>query len=417
MMYLIDLYRHSVFKSFKRVVKMFVDMNMRFGADIHSASSSFSSGSSINSTFSPDGSDWDSPSAVDTPVHTPTRTNFDLVKLEDLSMRDLTPSCNSERKGANMGFCNMNSITPDVLSGFSDPSLIFVADGKLLSDQAMMGYNNFATYVGPTPNSFSNASCMSLDSQSPFDGDLFSPMSDLDHSPTQDYVNPSQTTFMDTFDFNSPMRSAKSIHFNISYDAPISDYDSGLDHFIPAYHDLNSCSTTPSRHSSLRQPILETLLTAAALQQIQEEATPPKQESRQTSALKKAHKNRQRAQRDIHLPNVERIQQSTHRCEWPGCSKKFLRQEHLNRHRDVHTGTQVHPCEFCPKLFSRVDNLKSHIFLHTQPPKKSSRTKYFPRAQQVYDSMGRKSSTKKEKIKREDDKGLQTRSRAMASGY
>ncbi|PMD28834.1 hypothetical protein L207DRAFT_521352 [Hyaloscypha variabilis F] len=392
-------------------------MNMGFGADIHSASSSFSSDSSINSTFSPDGSDWDSSSAVDTPVHTPTRTNFDLVKLEDLSMRDSTPSRNSKRKGANMGFCNMNSITRDVLSGFSDPSMIFAADGKLLSDQAMMGYNNFATYIGPTPNSFSNASCISLDTHYPFDGDLFSPISDLDQSPTQDYVNPSQTTFMETFDFNSPMRSAKSTHFNISYDAPISDYDSGLGHFIPTYHDFKSCSTTPSRHSSLRQSVLETRPTAAALQQIQEEATPTKQAPRQVNTAKKAYKNKLRAQRDTHLPNVERIQQATHRCEWPGCSKKFLRQEHLKRHRDTHTGTQVHPCEFCNKPFSRPDNLKSHVFLHFQPPKKSSRTKYFARAQQVYESMGRKPSTKTEKIKREDDKGLQTRSRAMASGY
>ena len=281
----------------------------------------------------------------------------------------------------------------------------------------MMGYNNFSTYVGPTSNSFGKSSCLSLDSQS-FDSDLFSPIPDLGNSPTQDYVNPTQTTFMDTFVYDSPLRSAKATNFKISYDTPASDYDVEFEQFLP-YHDLKSCSATPSRHSSLRHAVLEPLQTAAALQRVQQTSTPIKQEERQSLSAKKALKARKRALRDQHLPNgVQRVKQPTEQCTWPGCTKKFARREHLKRHRDTHLGLADHPCEFCLKSFSRPDNLKMHVFLHFQPQKKSSRTAYFARAQHVYENMGRKTAVaKSEKLKREDDKGLPTRSRGQVSGF
>ena len=392
-------------------MKMFVDQNMRFGSNSHSAASSFSSSSSINSSFSADASNWDSSSIVDTPLPTPTRVNFDLVKLEEASLCTPTPSCTPERNGVDAGFYSMTSISQDMLSGYSDPSMIFAVDGKLLSDQAMMGYNNFATYVGPTTNSFSNQSCLSLDSQS-FDGDMFSPISDLGHSPTEDFVVPSQTTFMDTFDFQSPLRSAKTLQLSHSYDTPISEYDSGFEQFVPTYHEAKSCSTTPPRPSPLRQPVLSPLPTTAALQRVQEQSGANKEELKRILAARKTRRAIKRAGREFFLPNnVHCVKLADKQCPFEGCTKRFVRQEHLKRHERTHTQEDSYPCEFCQRPFGRPDNLKSHIKLHTFPHKKSSRTSYYPEAQEVYDRMSRKSSTKSEKL------GLPTRSRARPSGY
>jgi zinc finger protein BrlA len=243
-------------------------------------------------------------------------------------------------------------------------------------------------------------------------------------SHTEDFVNPSQTTFMDTFDLDSPLQSARTLQFNLSYDTPISDYNYGFEQFIPTtYQDLiKSCSTTPSRPSPLRQPMLEPISTAA-LQRVQGQSPANKEEFKRTQTSRKAHKAIKRAKRDYLLPSNVHVQKlADKQCPFQGCTRKFVRQEHLKRHVKTHTQSDVYPCQFCTRPFGRPDNLKDHIKRHAQPPKKSSRTSYYEGAQAVYDRMSRKSPIKSENIKREDDMAaaaaaVKTRSRARISGY
>jgi zinc finger protein BrlA len=303
----------------------------------------------------------------------------------------------------------------DMLSEFSDPSMIFAADGKLLSGDNMMEYNNFATYIVPTGNSFSNQSGLALDSQS-FNGDLFSPISDFGPSHTEDFVDPSQTTFIHTFELDSPSRPTKAFQFNMSYDTPASDYDSGFEQFIPSYYDMKSCSTTPCWPSPVRQPILETLQTTAALQRVEEQSPDSKEGLQRTLVEKRSRRNRMRAIGQDLLSNINCEESPTKQCTWEGCDRRFRRLEHLKRHERTHTRKDLYPCEFCLKDFNRTDNLKDHILRHTLPYKKSSRTKFYPGAQALYDKMGRKSATKSESIKKEDEGNLKTRSRARVAG-
>ena len=43
------------------------------------------------------------------------------------------------------------------------------------------------------------------------------------------------------------------------------------------------------------------------------------------------------------------------------CLKSFQRQEHRNRHEDIHDGTRDHECPKCGRPFGRKDNWKQHI--------------------------------------------------------
>lgn len=294
--------------------------------------------------------------------------------------------------------------------------------GKLLPDQAMMGYNNFSTYVGPTGDSFGNHSRMSLGSQS-FDSDLYSPISELGHSPTENFVVPSQTTFMDTFDMNSPMRPVISLQFDIQYDTPISDYDSGFEmdnspndeiqeYLIPSYNESKSLSTTPSHPPAFRQQSLESLQTSAVLHVIQEQT----QAEKQAQAVRYIRRQiKKESREDVVSKNirVNKLPMAKRLCQWPGCDRKFSRQEHLKRHERTHTNLESFPCIFCAKPFGRTDNLKSHIFLHALPPKKSSRTRHHPDAMEEYESMTRK-SRKSGDIKTEGSLG---KTRSRVSGY
>ncbi len=360
---------------------------MQFGVRNHSVASPLSSSSSMNSSFASDGSSWDSSSTADSPLHTPIRASFDFVKLENANLYTSTPSTTPERQTVNSRLCTMTSMDEDILSGLSDPSMIFAGDGKFLSGDNMMEYNNFATFFGPTGSSFSNQSGLALDSQS-FNGDLFSPISDFGSSHTEDFVVPLQ--------------------FNMSYDTPASDYDAGFEQFIPSYHDMKSCSTTPCRTSPLRQPTLETLQTIAALQRVQEQSPDNKDGLQRTLVEKRSRRNRMRAIGQDLLPNINCAKSPTKQCTWEGCDGRFRRQEHLKRHERTHTRKDLFLCEFCEKKFNRTDNLKDHILRHTLPNKKSSRTDFYPGAQALYDRMGRKSATKSETIKKEDEGSLKT---------
>ena len=297
----------------------------------------------------------------------------------------------------------MSSMTQDLLSGFQDHTFLFSGDAKLLPDQRMTGYNNFSTYVGPMCDSFNDNHGISGDPPA-LDLDLYSPTSGMGSSPTADFVVPSQTTFLDTFDMHSPVPPARSLHFELQYESPAQDYNgdfSPMDNnsngkwYMPpsSFKQSGSASTTPSKPSPLRQPLYkdEPLQTSVALHQNQQSAESDKSRADRRQASRRVKQEI----RNCLLPNnISIYSKVTKPCLFEGCGKKFKRQEHLKRHeRDVHTNLEKHPCPCCGKIFGRTDNLKSHVFLHTTAGnKKSSRTEWHKDAEMHYTEMSRKRS-------------------------
>jgi zinc finger protein BrlA len=291
----------------------------------------------------------------------------------------------------------MSSMTQDLLSGFQDHSFLFSGDAKLLPDQSMAGYNSFSTYVGPMCDSFSGNHGISGDPPA-LDLDLYSPTSGMGSSPTADFVVPSQTTFLDAFDV--PMPPARSFHFELQYESPAQDYNgdfSPMDNnsngklYTPpsSFKKFGSASTTPSKPSSLRQPLYkdEPLQTSVALHHIQESA-----ELDKGKADRRARRRVKQEVRNCLLPNnIPVVSRATKSCLWEGCGKNFKRQEHLKRHERVHTNQDRYPCLCCQRIFSRTDNLKVHVKLHMDAyNKKTSRTNPHADAEMYYMDMSRK---------------------------
>jgi len=52
-------------------------------------------------------------------------------------------------------------------------------------------------------------------------------------------------------------------------------------------------------------------------------------------------------------------------CPEHGCSKSFLRKEHLNRHLTNHTGKRPFECSVCKRGFTRSDVLRRHMVQHS----------------------------------------------------
>lgn len=52
-----------------------------------------------------------------------------------------------------------------------------------------------------------------------------------------------------------------------------------------------------------------------------------------------------------------------HCCNFEGCSKAYMRLEHLTRHQLNHLGAAMH-CKYCDKTFTRNDLLQRHIHRH-----------------------------------------------------
>ncbi|KAG1877235.1 hypothetical protein F4604DRAFT_1580932 [Suillus subluteus] len=60
----------------------------------------------------------------------------------------------------------------------------------------------------------------------------------------------------------------------------------------------------------------------------------------------------------------------TYTCHVNGCSKCFVRSEHLKRHiRSIHTNDKPWVCPIggCEREFSRRDNLNQHMRIHKSP--------------------------------------------------
>jgi zinc finger protein BrlA len=398
----------SSFKAPRTPMKMFADNRGPFNSHHHSTN--FPS-STFHSSFGSDSS-WES-TLIATPTST-RRPSFDSVKLEDGPYPSSTPSCTPERYESAIGLYPLSSITEDVLSGFQDTSMLFSVDGvKSPPDQSMMPFYNYPTSTGSIYEQFDSNHGLLGDTPA-LDLDLYSPTSGMGSSPvSMDFVVPSQTTFSDSFDMYSPMR-----HMNYAIDFSLGNSPAAsVEYFMPSYTDSKSTSTTPSRLSTLRQPIFGPLDTSTALQRVQQgiksENIKPDQTARHLRRRIKREGIKREVGRMMSL-NIRVQKQARKECHWDGCNGKFQRQEHLKRHEKTHMSTEVFPCQFCGKRFGRSDNLKSHIKLHADPNKKSRRTDYFPGAQRVVEEMTRK---QKKAAERDGPPRVSIRSHVRAEGF
>jgi zinc finger protein BrlA len=324
------------------------------------------------------------------------------IKLEGEHISSVTPFYTTPEKfGGGLDYSQLSNISEESMSGFSHIETEFFGDMKASSGHSFMMYNNLPEYDGTLLGA---TSCHGLPSGAPsLDLDTYSPSGSGSSSVSTDFVVPSQTTFVSTLDFQSPMWAVGAIHFDLPYESPISSHfapDFPLDnsptkaiagnmtYFIPQSFDYKSASATPQKPSNFRQPICSSLPSSAALRRVTNLASPSNTHSNAKSNIRRKMK---REVRESMLPSGIRVQKvATQRCEWEGCQRRFERKEHLRRHEKIHLGNEAYPCIFCEKVFNRCDNLKQHIELHTQPKKKAKRTKHFPEAQKVYAEMNSK---------------------------
>lgn len=350
-----------------------------------SASDSFTD--SINSS-------WDASLQLQagTPASSITRrTSFDeTVKMEDLSFHNHSGLPGRYEGSNGSAFCAMSAMTQDMLNGFQESNMfIGVDDGKVLTDPnpTLTFTNSFQGYPPAAFGSF-ESQCPSSDMPSLMD-DLYSPTSTSESSAIMDFVDPTQTTLIDTFaDFQlSPVGPLTPVKFG----TPSSDFNvqrsynnspagtSTTGYLAPPtnYQDLRHDSISPIRQQQLRRPFYDSPQSAAALQRIQA-ATPTK-----TSTRRKI----KRESLPIRVQNRAKLP-----CTHPGCDRKFQRQEHLKRHEYTHNKlAPKHKCPFCEKEFNRRDNLKSHVNLHRKKDRKAARTAYHPDADRMFENMGKKS--------------------------
>ena len=51
--------------------------------------------------------------------------------------------------------------------------------------------------------------------------------------------------------------------------------------------------------------------------------------------------------------------------EHPQCDKRFTRKDHLNRHKQSHTGDMMYSCTQCEKRFATQRYLRQHMNVHS----------------------------------------------------
>ncbi|KAI1412769.1 hypothetical protein F5Y13DRAFT_162650 [Hypoxylon sp. FL1857] len=65
----------------------------------------------------------------------------------------------------------------------------------------------------------------------------------------------------------------------------------------------------------------------------------------------------------------------TWECVFPGCSKKFARKEHLNRHTLTHDPEHQYKCHICGRRYARSDVFKRHLKQHNPTAPQSPDTR------------------------------------------
>lgn len=292
---------------------------------------------------------------------------------------------------------------------FSNQSMIF-SKSEVTHGQEIMSFNSFHAYSSDAFGPFPSNHGLPLQTPALETGLDFSPTTPV----SMDFVIPSQPTFINNFDMQSPIPEVKVLQFQ----SPISDYNPYFPVDDPStenmtclmqYNDFKSVSTNPSRTTACRASIgssiqyltPEPAMASAALQRIQSDS----EAVRQTQRPMKRELTSSRLNRLAVPNNIRRQPTSYKKCLFNGCVKKFKRQEHLKRHERVHNPDPTRdtlPCEFCNKIFNRGDNLKSHILLHSYPKKSQTRTKYFSGALAVYNSLNKKPRKTKNEVEMED---------------
>ncbi|TAQ84105.1 hypothetical protein B7494_g7565 [Chlorociboria aeruginascens] len=344
---------------------MYTDPKNTYGSDDDSALCLFPGIDPTSSSLS------SASSMLSTPKSFIRGTSFDSVKIEGDSFQMNTPSGTPERYGSTSGFCAMTSLTQDMLSGFQQSNMGFSIDhGQPMPDQSSMVFNNMPMYGGPAYDAFITHHGLQIEPPA-LDMDPYSPTPGLEPSPLPiDYVVPSQTTFLNSFDMLSPMKPMRPLVYN----SPESD-----------------CATDGSTVNSV-----------GFLDQYYPRPTtfePMIAEVQQRPAEANTKHTRRRTKRQVMVPqniqqnipqNIPVQRRALKSCTWEGCTSKFQRAEHLKRHEKTHSGSESYECPFCQKIFGRSDNLKSHIKIHMKLPTKSTRTRYFSDAARVVESMTRK---------------------------
>ncbi|KAJ4261612.1 hypothetical protein NW762_007044 [Fusarium torreyae] len=80
---------------------------------------------------------------------------------------------------------------------------------------------------------------------------------------------------------------------------------------------------------------------------------------------------------------IDVVRRAICKCDYPGCSKAFRRNEHLKRHKQTFHGEGPNrfSCEFCGKdQFNRQDNLNNHRKLHARPNSRNRGVEFIPAA-------------------------------------
>lgn len=341
----------------------------------------------------------------ETPPPSLLRLSPNSIKLEDMPSSTLTRSEQLDHSSC------VSAMSPyDIVSDFSDHNLVFSAS-NVQSDRAMVDFNGFSVSRSESFGCFQSHDGLHLNTPA-LEMGLCSPVSGMEPSPRSiGFVVPSQTTFADSYDLNSPMPAPRLLQ----YQSPTSDYGQEFTmestNFPLEYQDCKSTPDTPSRISTTCRPrsVSQQRIFEDALQEVQSDSAEVRQARRRA---KRDESN------DLCLPNNIRIQEAaTKLCLWEGCGRKFKRQEHLKRHERTHTKTDLIPCPIpgCGKGFNRSDNLKSHIKLHDNPDKSQKRTPYHPGAQAIWKGMTRKPKRKIEAGSKMRDRRANARSRAIAS--